>query len=46
MAHPLARRFPSAFRTVSYVIRTPYRIALLLYAAAIAIRFRLDFEQP
>ncbi|HEY4131070.1 MAG TPA: hypothetical protein VGM50_10655, partial [Gemmatimonadaceae bacterium] len=44
MMHPLATRLPRLSRFVSYIVRTPYRLALLSYAAWVAIRFHLDYD--
>ena len=46
LAHPFAKRAPRFWRGVAYVVRTPYRLALLTYAASVAIRFRLDYDGP
>jgi len=45
LRHPFARRAPRVAMIMSYFVRTPYRVALLLYAAAVATAFRLDFDR-
>jgi putative nucleotidyltransferase-like protein len=45
LRHPFARRAPRLSMIMSYIVRTPYRVALLLYAAAVATAFRLDFDR-
>jgi hypothetical protein len=44
-SHPLTDRLPRLSVIAGYIIRTPYRLALLLYAATLAMAFRLDFDR-
>jgi hypothetical protein len=45
MPRALSTRVPRLARLTSYVLRTPYRAALLLYSASVAMAFRLDYER-